>query len=232
MTDTRVLSLTTHARIAVGIARGVAASVGDHDLTPAHVALGVLRELENPAVAALWRACVPIPVLRWEIEHQLQSEAEHRGPRRQRPGDVILPSTPGEQRMLELASAEARLRNDPYVGTEHLLLAILRDPDTSVARAFARHGVGFESAVTHLQQVFTEESGPPSPHASVGEIQAYIEQNPDSPYGWPMLARKHFWRGDLQAAREAYERLIALDPGWMANHEYDRETWEQVRGAA
>jgi len=56
MTDTRVLSLTTHARIAVGIARWVAASVGDHDLTPAHVALGVLRELENPAVAALWRA--------------------------------------------------------------------------------------------------------------------------------------------------------------------------------
>src|SRR5213592_2146793 len=50
------LSMVKSDLIAVGIARGVAASVGDHDLTPAHVALGVLRELENPAVAALWRA--------------------------------------------------------------------------------------------------------------------------------------------------------------------------------
>src|SRR5947208_15542603 len=194
MTDTRVLSLATRARIAVGIARGVAASVGDHDLTPAHVALGVLRELENPAVAALWRACGPIPVLRWEIEHRLQSETEHRGPRRQTPGDVILPSTPGEQRMLELASAEARLRNDPYVPSEHLLLAILRDPDTSIAPAFARHGVGFQYGVTHLQQVFTTKSDPQSPHAPVGAIHADRGQNPDSPCGWPMLATRHFCR--------------------------------------
>ena len=121
MTEGLVLPLTTRTRIALAIARGIGAARGDDDLTPTHIALGLLREGENPAVAALWHAGVPLPVLRRDLEAELGTRHWPR------PQEAVLPSTPGEQRVLDLARAESRQRNDEYLGTEHLLLAMLRD---------------------------------------------------------------------------------------------------------
>ena len=44
MTETAVPSLTTRTRVALAIARGIAASRGDDDLSPEPIALGLLRE--------------------------------------------------------------------------------------------------------------------------------------------------------------------------------------------
>jgi cytochrome c-type biogenesis protein CcmH/NrfG len=85
--------------------------------------------------------------------------------------------------------------------------------------------------VTYLEQVFTENAGPPGPHASLDEVRAYVEKNPKTPLAWQMLARRYLWAENIQEARNAYQRLIELDPEWMANHEYDRENWEKVRAA-
>lgn len=164
MTESLVLPLTTRTRIALAIARGIGASRGDDELTPTHIALGLLREGENPAVAALWHAGVPLPALRRELEAELGA------PHRPQPHEAALPSTPGEQRLVDLASAESRLRDDKYLGTEHLLLAMLRDAGTPTAQAFARHGFEFETAVTQLQKVFHGHSGPPGPHASAPAV--------------------------------------------------------------
>ena len=225
MTEKPVLCLSTEARISLAIARGVAASRGDDDVSPTHIALGILREEENPGVAILWRAGVALPVLRHELEAKLGP------PSHPHPHESVLPTAPGEQRAIEGAEVESRQRSDPYIGTEHLLLAMLRHADTPTAQAFARHGVDYQTAVTYLEQVFSEDRGPPSPYASLAEVQAYVEANPEASLAWQMLARKHLWADNVDEAEKAYQRLIDLDPEWMANHEYDRENWERVRAA-
>ena len=138
---------TARTRVALAIARGLAAASGSEDLTPAHIALGLIREGENPAVGALQHAGVPLRAIRKEITDEL-------GPRRPpRRGEVALPSTPGEEQVVDRAIAEARQRNHEYVGTEHLLLAILREADSPTAQVFTRKGFGVDTAISHLQAI-------------------------------------------------------------------------------
>ena len=140
--------ITSRTYVAIAIARGIAAAHGHADLTGYHVALGFLREGENPAVSALHHAGVALPQLRRDLEASL--------PERGRPplGDVLLPSTPGERSLLHAANVEANAFHPEYVGNEHLLLALLRDADSPVSRVFSRHGFTYDSAMTHLRAVF------------------------------------------------------------------------------
>ena len=159
MPDTVGIPLSTRARIALAIARGIAASRGDADLTPSHIALGLLREAENPAVAALQHGGVDLRAVRRELETELGP------PGRPRSGEVAVDLTPGERRMVELAAAESRRRQEEYLGPHHLLLAVLRESRSPAAQAFARHSFVFDTAVTHLQFVF-------GGHSTSGDSQA------------------------------------------------------------
>lgn len=138
---------TSRTYVSLSIARGIAAACGHSDLTGCHVALGVLREGENPAVAALHRAGVALGALRRDLESAL--------PELGRPtfGEVLLPATPGELALLQAADAEARSRSNEYIGSEHLLLATLRDSATPASQVFSRHGVTYDTALTHVRAV-------------------------------------------------------------------------------
>ena len=145
MTETVTYPFTSRTYVSLAIARGIAAAKGHSDITAAHIALGIVQEGANIAVASLHRAGVPLRHLR----HLLESELPPNG----RPlfGEVVLPTTPGEQEIVQHAVAEVVKLNDPYVGDEHLLLAILADPGTSVAQVFYREGITYETFSTHLQ---------------------------------------------------------------------------------
>ena len=140
--------LTSRTFVSLAIARGIAAAYGHADLTGYHVALGILREGENPAVAALHYAGVSLLTLRRDLEAELTD--------RGRPvaGDMQLPVTPGERVILEAANVEADTFHPEYVGNEHLLLALLRNADSPVSQVFARHGVTYEVALTRVTAVF------------------------------------------------------------------------------
>jgi ATP-dependent Clp protease ATP-binding subunit ClpA len=147
MPDTITYPFTNRTYVSLSIARGIAAGSGHSDLTAAHIALGILREAENAAVAALHHGGVALRHLR----HELEAELPPRG--HPRFGEVLLPATPGEQGIVDLAVTEAATLNDEYLGNEHLLLAVLRDPSTPVAQTFSRQGFTYEAALTHLQFV-------------------------------------------------------------------------------
>lgn len=147
MTQPTPVPLSSRARVALAIARGVAASVGHRDLRPSHVAIGLLREAENPAVAALHAAGISLHALRRELEVAL----EPRGGTN--PTEVAIPLTQGEEQLVMAALDEARQRQDEFLGPQHLLLALLRDSAEPVAQFFARYGMDYSSATTHLKAV-------------------------------------------------------------------------------
>ena len=155
MSDTDLTPLTSRTRVALAIARGIAASLGHSDLTPGHIALGLLREGQNPAVAALDHAGADLRLLRRELERTLDPPAQPR------PREVALSSTTGEQQLVDKAAVEGHQRNDPYLGTEHFLLAMLRDTSGPTAEVFARYGFDFETAVSHLDAVLHRHRNPP-----------------------------------------------------------------------
>ena len=145
MTETVTYPLTNRTYVALAIGRGIAAAKGHSNITPAHIALGILQEGANMAAGALQRAGVH-PV---RLRHQLESELPPDG--HPHLGELVLPSTPGEQAMLEVAATEVGKLGDPYLGNEHLLLAMLYDPETSIAQLFFRNGITYDTALAHLR---------------------------------------------------------------------------------
>lgn len=139
--------LTTRTRVALAIARTLAAAYGHEDVTPAHVLLGILREGENPAVAVLTHAGVSLTDLRDVLERTLAP----RGPLVSR--DLVVPLSDGERHLLARADGERRHRDDHPLGTEHLLLALLRDQGSSVSQLLSNHGLTYEAASAHIAAV-------------------------------------------------------------------------------
>lgn len=151
MPTTVALPFTNRTYVALAIARGIASGRGHSDVTATHVALGILREGENIAVATLYDGGVSLRQLRHELESALPP---HGHPHFH---SVQLPTTESEQAIVEIASAEAELLDAQYVGCEHLLLALTRDPGTETAQILARRGFGYDAAVSQLR-AFYEKS--------------------------------------------------------------------------
>ena len=147
MSAAEALPYTTRLRVALALARGIAAAHGDVDLTPLHAALGILREGQNAGVAMLAHAEVPWNGVRHELEGALGE------PGRPRPEEVVLPLTDGERHLVDDARRQAVLLGDPFVGPQHLLLALLHVAAGPVAEIFLRHGLTHEAALSHLSAV-------------------------------------------------------------------------------
>lgn len=141
-------SLTTRTYIAIGIARAIAAANGHEAPGACHLALGILREGENPAVVALYRAGVPIRELRQALESQLPP----RGTRAER---LTFKASSAERVLLNLARTEAAARGAPFVANEHLFLALLREQDSSLRGVFADYRISYAHFSQHLDAVLT-----------------------------------------------------------------------------
>lgn len=143
-----MLHLSSHARVALAIARAIAAGRGDRDLTPLHLTLGLLREGANAALAALHHQGVDLARLRHEAERAL-------GPPTGRPApdEVVLSLTPGEERLVADARAASASLGDQYVGPHHLLLALLDAADPAVAALLAPAGVTTATTIAAMQAV-------------------------------------------------------------------------------
>lgn len=154
--------LTSRTRVALAIARGIAAARGDRDLTPIHIALGIFREGSNPGIAALWYAGMSENDLRrfyLVLENLLGDAPGHTPPRL-----VAIESTVGEEEVLRLADAEAEHFNHPYLGAEHILLAILRSGGP-VAERIGEHGVSVEKYVEGMLSMGRGDPPPTTPRA-------------------------------------------------------------------
>lgn len=155
MNSAEALPYSTRLRVTLALARGIAAARGDTDLTPIHAALGLVREGENAAVAMLQHARVPLDDLRHELQVALGD------PGRPRPDEVVLPLADGERRLVDDARRQALLLRDPFVGPQHILLAVLDAAASRAAEIFLRHGLSHDAALLHFAAITVEHPDPP-----------------------------------------------------------------------
>ncbi|HEY4262642.1 MAG TPA: Clp protease N-terminal domain-containing protein [Schlesneria sp.] len=87
-----------------------------------HVLLGLVKDEDVVAAKVLKNLAVDLERIRDEVENLLQFRPEAQ------PG-VKLVQSPRTKKVVEYAIEEARKLNHTYVGTEHILLGLLREPD-------------------------------------------------------------------------------------------------------
>jgi ATP-dependent Clp protease ATP-binding subunit ClpC len=153
MPDSVERGFTPRASKVLSLARAEAKRRLHDGVSPEHIALGVLREGQGVAAAILQNRRVSLAALEQEISDQLPSS----GVAGQE--SETLPWTPSAARLLAQATREARLLHHAYVGTEHLLLALLRDANSLTARILRRHGLARENASAELLSVIGIRTG-------------------------------------------------------------------------
>jgi len=127
--------LTERAQRVINILAQEEAKKLNHDkLLPEHILLGLIREGEGIAVKALINLGVDFNMLREEIVVNTKKT-----------GGILLlgdvPPSTRAQRVLELSADEARNMGHNYIGTEHLLLGLIREGDSVILNAFEKQGV-------------------------------------------------------------------------------------------
>jgi ATP-dependent Clp protease ATP-binding subunit ClpC len=99
-----------------------------------HLLLGILAEESGMASDVLKSTGVEVAAVRGEIEKLVERGAANAGPRK-------LPLTPRAQAAIDYAGDEARTFRETTVGTEHLLLGLLREPDGVAGQVLRNLGI-------------------------------------------------------------------------------------------
>jgi ATP-dependent Clp protease ATP-binding subunit ClpC len=129
---------TDRAKRVVFFAQEEAAHLGENYVSPEHLLLGLVREGDSVAARVLDRLGVPPSRVRAEVERRIV-----RGEGRTTQ-DMTL--DPRARKVLDLAYDEARQLNNNHIGTEHLLLGLIREGDGLAARILSKLGVDLLSA--------------------------------------------------------------------------------------
>jgi ATP-dependent Clp protease ATP-binding subunit ClpC len=149
--------------------REEALRVGNEYIGVEHLILGILRDGEGLAIQILNYLGVDLNDFKQAIE---QSLAVATKPGIRKPEN--LPLVRQAERALKLTYLEAKLFNSELIGTEHLLLAILKDEDNLITSTLIKQGVDYESVKEELQAILSsnepkrktkDESGRSNPKA-------------------------------------------------------------------
>src|SRR6516165_10852759 len=126
--DHRVMNnFTPRAQQVLALARKEADRFNHNYVGTEHLLLGLIKLGQGVAVNVLQKMGLDLETVRMEVEKQVGS-----GPETKLVGNV--PYTPRVKKVLALAGKEAKALNHSYVGTEHILLGLLREGEGVAAR--------------------------------------------------------------------------------------------------
>jgi len=128
---------TDRARKVMGLANQEAQRFNHEYIGTEHILLGLVKEGSGVAANVLRNLDIDLKKIRIEVEKIVQS-----GPNTATVGK--LPYTPRAKKVIELAFEEARSLGHNYVGTEHLLLGLLKEQEGVAARVLMNLGLKLE----------------------------------------------------------------------------------------
>ncbi|PYO92384.1 MAG: NDP-hexose 4-ketoreductase [Gemmatimonadetes bacterium] len=200
-------NFTDRVRKVLQMAREEAARLHHEYVGTEHILLGLIREGEGVAAAVLTNLNVDLEEIQQKIEETVKKgkAAAAAGP--------DLPYTSRAKKVLELAMSEARELNHSYVGTEHLLLGLLREEKGIAAQVLTDAGVNLEQARAETLRLLGSEM----PQTPAGGGTGAQPTPPKSEKKSKTPALDHFCRDLTQLAAEG-----ALDPTIGRQKEIER----------
>jgi ATP-dependent Clp protease ATP-binding subunit ClpA len=158
-------NFTPRAQQVLALARKEADRFNHNYVGTEHLLLGLIKLGRDGGVNALQKQGIDLETLRIEVEKQIGT-----CPDRRISGNI--PYTPRVKKVLALAGREAKALNDTYVGTEHILLGLLREGDGVAARVLRTLGAEIEP--TRIE-IFKEHN------PNIADLKAALEALPVSP---------------------------------------------------
>lgn len=117
-----------------------------------HLLLGIIREGEGLAIRILRNLGTDLTDVRKKVEQAVASHKEETS------GAENLPLIKQAERALKITYLEAKLFNSELIGTEHLLLAILKDENNLVTKTFQATGITYEKVRDELRSILSGNS--------------------------------------------------------------------------
>ncbi|HET8713429.1 MAG TPA: ATP-dependent chaperone ClpB [Gemmatimonadales bacterium] len=138
--------LTVKAAEALQQAAGLARSKGNPVVNDAHLFYALLQQDEGIVVPLLQKAGLNVTQLTAETEREIE-----RFPKQSGGADPTLSRE--LSRVLDRADEEAKGLGDAYVSTEHLLLALVEEKNTTARQVLSAQGIGRKELLSALQAV-------------------------------------------------------------------------------
>ncbi|MBK5284488.1 MAG: ATP-dependent Clp protease ATP-binding subunit, partial [Bacteroidia bacterium] len=160
------LKFSPRVKDVLTFSREEALRLGHDYIGPEHLLLGLIREGEGMAIRILKSLGLNMPELRKSIETSVKSSANSNNNLNN------MPLTKQAEKAIKLTNLEAKYFKSEFIGTEHLLLSILKDEDNTATQILNQQGVNYEIVKEELEMLKSSFRGE-APH------------NPaeDDPYG-------------------------------------------------
>lgn len=149
------IRFTERAQKVLALSQREAARLGHRNIGTEHILLGLVREGEGIAAKALMELGVSLDAVQKEVEQLVANYSKQTG---------AIHYTPRAKRVVELSQDEARKLGHSYIGTEHLLLGLIREEEGVAATVLNRLEVDLTSARQQVLQLL----GAPESHNNQG----------------------------------------------------------------
>ena len=136
--------LTERARLVMKRAKEEAARIGSSHASTEHILLGLIAEGEGVAATAMRNMGLNLESLRMEILKNISRESGSSV------SDSTISLSPSAKRAIEFAYQEAQAFGVNFIGTEHLLLGVIRENEGLAARVLASHGIDLIKARSEI----------------------------------------------------------------------------------
>ena len=136
--------LTERARLVMKRAKEEAARIGSSHAATEHILLGLIAEGEGVAATAMRNMGLNLESLRMEILKNVSRDSGGGV------SDSTIPLSPSGKRAIEFAYQEAQAFGVNFIGTEHLLLGVIRENEGLAARVLAGHGIDLIKARSEI----------------------------------------------------------------------------------
>src|SRR2546426_2241243 len=147
-------NFTPRAQEVLALARKEADRFNHNYVGTEHLLLGLIKLGQGVAVNVLQKMGLDLETVRMEVEKQVGS-----GPETKMVGNI--PYTPRVKKVLALAGKEAKSLNHSYVGTEHILLGLLREGEGVAARVLKNLEVDIERTRNEILKELDPNFTPP-----------------------------------------------------------------------
>ncbi|HEV3410277.1 MAG TPA: ATP-dependent Clp protease ATP-binding subunit, partial [Chthoniobacterales bacterium] len=154
-------NFTPRAQQVLALARKEADRFNHNYVGTEHLLLGLIKLGQGVAVNVLQKMGMDLETVRMEVEKQVGS-----GPETKMVGNI--PYTPRVKKVLALAGKEAKALNHSYVGTEHILLGLLREGEGVAARVLKSLEVDIERTRNEILKELDPNFTPPESEGEGG----------------------------------------------------------------
>jgi ATP-dependent Clp protease ATP-binding subunit ClpC len=139
----------------ISFSREEALRLGNDFIGVEHLLLGLIREGDGKAIVVLQEFHLDLKMIRKEIEQNLTQNSAISSKNL-----ANIPLVKQAERVLKLTYLEAKLYKSPMIGTEHLLLSILKNEDSVACAILNKYGVIYENVKDELETMKDEAITP------------------------------------------------------------------------